>query len=708
MSVTGGMASREALMRVLRQGRHHLPVSEALRSGLICAAPAVLAAVLREPLLCWAAIAAFWTCLSDEPAQTPHLRVRSGLAFGVLGGLVSACAIAAARVPWAAVALTGGVAYVGALIRTRGPGSGLRALLLVTACAVSASFPVHPWPAPLEYAACFFGGSIWAVVCMVGLWQYSDAHRARRATFAYLYAVSSFLRRLGDVADQYASGESLGRSGLRTRLDAMKQVVDSVPASHDTCGVWRAKGEHIVALLAGLETLLTGNTPGKARAAGPLLAPTLRHLAELFDLHADAVQRGLPASAAMGGMLGSLIGQVLRGLRRAEAEPLAQDDSAWVRACETLVLSLVRLTSRPGATGRFSVTGLQPAGGDARVIGSKGLVASVVEEIRAGGSIARYACRLSVAAMVAVATVHFTNIEQGYWLVLTALFVVQPTVSQTVKVSALRVTGTALGAVAASLVALIFRNPVLEALSIIPLATGTFVARGLSYVSYILFLTPHFILVAHLGMPTGSPWMLAALRIGNSVAGAIVAVLISLIAWPEWEARKLTPMTGAAIDAVCAYLDAVRNAASEERAGAWQVEVARRNACVSIDRLDALASAMRRELIWSRRRGKRVSELVWHLRRLVGIAAPFECIAATLPEQERQRIALLASSCMRWLRGSRAMYRFLEPTARVAGTPSHHFLHVSERRAAESAKFAGGMYAALAQSGLRRNGLAAG
>ncbi|MCT6562971.1 hypothetical protein N4307_15490, partial [Staphylococcus aureus] len=72
--------------------------------------------------------------------------------------------------------------------------------------------------------------------------------------------------------------------------------------------------------------------------------------------------------------------------------------------------------------------------------------------------------------------------------------------------------------------------------------------------SYILFLTPHFILVAHLGMPTGSPWTLAALRIGNSVAGAIVAVLISLIAWPEWEARKLTPMTSAAIDAVCAYL----------------------------------------------------------------------------------------------------------------------------------------------------------
>lgn len=708
MSVTGGLVNREALMRVLRQGRHHLPVSEALRSGLICAAPAVLAAVLHEPLLCWTAIAAFWTCLSDEPDRATLSRVRSGLAFGVLGALLSACAVAAARVPWAAVVLTGGVAYVGALIRTRGAGSGLRALLLVTACAVSASFPVHPWPAPIEYAACFFGGSIWAVVCMVGLWQYSDAHRARRATFAYLYAVSSFLRRLGDVADQYASGESLGRSGLRSRLDVMKLVVDRVSASHDTCGVWRAQGERIVALLAGLETLLTGNTPGKARAAGPLLAPALRHLAELFDLHAEAVRRAGPSSTAMGGALGSLIGQVRRGLQRATAEPLAQDDLAWIRACETLVLLLVELTGRPGAAARFSVAGLQPAGDGASVVGSKGLVASVVEEIRAGGSIARYACRLSVAAMVAVATVHFTSIEQGYWLVLTALFVVQPTVSQTVKVSALRVTGTVLGAVAASLVALIFRNPVLEALTIIPLATGTFVARGLSYVSYILFLTPHFILVAHLGMPTGSPWMLAALRIGNSVAGAVVAVLISLIAWPEWEARKLPPMASAAIDAVCAYLDAIRNAASEARAGAWQLEAARRNACVSIDRLDALASAMRREVIWSRRRGKRVSALVWHLRRLVGIAAPFECIVVTMQEQERRRIALLASSCRRWLRGSRAMYRFLEPTAGVAGTPSHHLLHVSERRAAESAKVAGAMYAELAQSGLRRKGLAVG
>ena len=103
MSVTGGLVNREALMRVLRQGRHHLPVSEALRSGLICAAPAVLAAVLHEPLLCWTAIATFWTCLSDEQNQTTLARVRSGLAFGMLGALLSACAIAAARVPWAAV-----------------------------------------------------------------------------------------------------------------------------------------------------------------------------------------------------------------------------------------------------------------------------------------------------------------------------------------------------------------------------------------------------------------------------------------------------------------------------------------------------------------------------------------------------------------------------------------------------------------------------
>ncbi|MBN3814489.1 hypothetical protein, partial [Paraburkholderia sp. Ac-20347] len=72
------MAGRAALLRSLSHGRHRLPFSESVRGGLICAAPAVLAAAWHAPLLCWSAIAAFWTCLCDDSGTRPRERIVQG------------------------------------------------------------------------------------------------------------------------------------------------------------------------------------------------------------------------------------------------------------------------------------------------------------------------------------------------------------------------------------------------------------------------------------------------------------------------------------------------------------------------------------------------------------------------------------------------------------------------------------------------------
>lgn len=116
-----------------------------------------------------------------------------------------------------------------------------------------------------------------------------------------------------------------------------------------------------------------------------------------------------------------------------------------------------------------------------------------------GSRTARYALRLSIAATIAVALARIAHIEQGQWLVLTTLFVVQPTFSQTVKVSSLRVFGTLPGAIVALILALALQEPLLMTLTILPLAIETFATRTFSHVSYILYLTPHFSLVALLG-----------------------------------------------------------------------------------------------------------------------------------------------------------------------------------------------------------------
>ncbi|OXH92170.1 hypothetical protein CA831_03840, partial [Burkholderia multivorans] len=172
---------RDWAARAVRDGRHHLPLPTALKAGLVCAAPALLAATLHAPLLCWAAIAAFWTCLADEPSESMRQRALAGAMFGLIGSLASAAATAVADLAWLAVGLTGIAVYIGGLTRVGGPTIGARGLLLATACAVSAAFPAHPWPAPAEYAASFAAGSLWAVACLVGPQPESAATRARRA-----------------------------------------------------------------------------------------------------------------------------------------------------------------------------------------------------------------------------------------------------------------------------------------------------------------------------------------------------------------------------------------------------------------------------------------------------------------------------------------------------------------------------------------------
>ena len=76
--MNGTSAGGQAMLRLISHGRHYLPLAEALKAGLVCAAPAVLAAALHAPLFYRSAIAAFWTCLADE--STASVRCPSSLA----------------------------------------------------------------------------------------------------------------------------------------------------------------------------------------------------------------------------------------------------------------------------------------------------------------------------------------------------------------------------------------------------------------------------------------------------------------------------------------------------------------------------------------------------------------------------------------------------------------------------------------------------
>ncbi|MEB0009157.1 FUSC family protein [Pseudomonas sp. MH9.2] len=145
--------------------------------------------------------------------------------------------------------------------------------------------------------------------------------------------------------------------------------------------------------------------------------------------------------------------------------------------------------------------------------------------------------RVGLAAAISVGLVQYWRLDHGYWMTLTVFFIMQPKFSGTLKTSLERVAGTLLGSLLAAALGSFIHSPLLLAALILPLSIGTLAGRSISYRAYILFLTPHFILVAELGQPSASELGLSILRVCNSLGGALLAVGISLLVYP-WCGRR--------------------------------------------------------------------------------------------------------------------------------------------------------------------------
>jgi hypothetical protein len=638
------------MRRFFGLGLRYLPLADALRGGLICAVPAVAAAKLHMPLLCWSAIAAFWTCLADESNRPAAARLVSGLSFGVLGAVASACAIATHALPVLSIAIVGAVSYACAWSRTRGAASGLRGILTATACAVAACFPVQGVSSGAQYGLFYFGGCLWAAIAGVGLWQTDDGARSRMATLAFLHTMATFVDRLARAARGDHAQLERGRAMLRTRLDAMIAVSASSRGDlPPICRKWFGDAERAMALLAGVESRLAAADAGERREAAAVLAPVLSQLAGLVEARAKLADRASSEAAeALEHDRAALLDALEVGIAQFEKAHDGEQGLTWLRACETLIGRFCELLLRT-ASERALPSGVKrdAAAEVKRQPGARlsALRAAIVSRNVCG----RYASRLGVAAMVAVALARISGVQQGYWLALTTMFILQPTLSQTVKLSGLRIGGTLLGAVLASALSLLVHNPLLLALAIVPLATGTLAARSVSYVSYILFLTSHFILVAHLGTPIGPSWMLAALRLGNSVAGVLVGVAVSLCAWPDRERHRIGEAAYNAMSATAAYLRAIgamgadgADAVQGRRGGGESLTTLRRRACLAIDTLEATIAATRFESLAVDSRAATASVAMQQMKALVGALAPLEYLDDTLGETDRAAVAKAA------------------------------------------------------------------
>jgi len=171
----------------------------------------------------------------------------------------------------------------------------------------------------------------------------------------------------------------------------------------------------------------------------------------------------------------------------------------------------------------------------------------------------RHALRLALVVTIDVILMYvfgkqFTHYTHGYWLAMTSIIVLQPYTGETVRKSAQRVAGTVAGAALAAVLASAIHAEWALLLVIAVGATLSVAFYAVDYAWYCFFLTPTIVLLT---LPHLRDWRFAAVRMGMTGLGAVIAVSAMLLLWPERESLQIPGLLSRAAAANANYLRAV-------------------------------------------------------------------------------------------------------------------------------------------------------
>jgi uncharacterized membrane protein YccC len=212
-------------------------------------------------------------------------------------------------------------------------------------------------------------------------------------------------------------------------------------------------------------------------------------------------------------------------------------------------------------------------------------------------------------------------VRRGIWVTTTVIIVLQPWAGLTARRGRERLAGTVLGGVVAALLAAVLRDRLQMAAAMFPLAVLAVALRPVHYGLFTFFLTPVFVLLAE---PAVGDWRLAAVRIGDTMLGGLLAVVASRLLWPKWEHRAIAPVLGDAVEATRAWVRTAAHAAlagnATEPAVAEALARARRRAGLASNAADAAVERLLAEPRGRWRDEEALLALLARVRRVNGAA----------------------------------------------------------------------------------------
>ncbi|NUT75146.1 TIGR01666 family membrane protein [Pseudomonas sp. C1C7] len=187
----------------------------------------------------------------------------------------------------------------------------------------------------------------------------------------------------------------------------------------------------------------------------------------------------------------------------------------------------------------------------------------------------RHALRLPLALSIGYAMVHLIHPSQGYWIILTTLFVCQPNYGATRRKLGQRIIGTAVGLTLAWALFDLFPNPLIQ--SCIAIAAGVvfFISRTTRYTLATAAIT---LMVLFCFNQVGDGYGLFLPRLFDTLLGSLIAGLAVFLFLPDWQGRSLNKVLSNTLTCNSIYLRQIMQQYAAGKSDDLAYRLARRNA----------------------------------------------------------------------------------------------------------------------------------
>ena len=187
----------------------------------------------------------------------------------------------------------------------------------------------------------------------------------------------------------------------------------------------------------------------------------------------------------------------------------------------------------------------------------------------------RHALRLSLALTVGYATLHAIHASQGYWIILTTLFVCQPSYGATRRKLGQRIIGTAIGLTVAWALFDLFPNPVVQSMFAIAAGLVFFINRTTRYTLATAAIT---LMVLFCFNQVGDGYGLFLPRLFDTLLGSLIAGLAVFLFLPDWQGRRLNKVLANTLTCNSIYLRQIMQQYAAGKRDDLAYRLARRNA----------------------------------------------------------------------------------------------------------------------------------